>query len=653
MKFGMFIDLQLPRPWKEGDEHRLFQESLEQVELGDRIGIDYVWAQEHHFLEEYCHSAAPEVFLAACSQRTTQIRLGHGIMVMNPNFNHPARVAERIATLDLVSNGRCEWGTGESGTRMELEGFGVNFADKRPMWAEGVREAARMLTMSPYPAYQGRYFSMPTRNLVPKSLQKPHPPMWMACSNRDSLKLAARLGLGALTFAFLNSEEAKFWVDEYYETFKNECTPIGRTVNPNIAMLSGFMCHEDSMTALERGFKGAQFFTYGLGHYWRDGQHQPGVSSLWENFDAGHIRAMDFADNAARAKAGTGGIGSPAEIVENFAELEKSGVDQLILLHQSGNYKHSHICESLDLFGRDVLPEFIVREKERQRKKDEELAPYIEQALSRIPPLEEMEEVPTFDAYPCFGMAETTLMVTGGQADKPPVFLGVDRGALEKGRIELCDDPEQNYRITGNGCSLRDQTILIVDPVTTEPCPPDVPGEIWVSGPGITQGYWQRPEATARAFPVRDGVRYLRTGDLGFIRDGELFIGGRLKDVITIRGRQIYPQDLERSCIESHDDLNPNGTAAFSIQGNDGEEVVLVAEVTRPRLEDPDAVLSAVRTAVADEHQIQPAAIVLIRGFTLPKTTSGKVQRGATRQAFTEGTLRVIADSREREYVQA
>ena len=120
MKFGLFYEHQLPQPWGEDSELRLYQQALDQIELADRLGIDYVWEVEHHFLEEYSHSSAPEVFLAACSQRTQRIRLGHGITLMPPNYNHPARVAERIATLDLVSNGRVEWGTGESATAVEM-----------------------------------------------------------------------------------------------------------------------------------------------------------------------------------------------------------------------------------------------------------------------------------------------------------------------------------------------------------------------------------------------------------------------------------------------------------------------------------------------------------------------------------------------------
>src|SRR5881392_119512 len=151
MQFGIFYEHQLPRPWQEDSEARLIREALAQVELADRIGIDHAWEVEHHFLEEYSHSSAPEVFLAAASQRTTRIRLGHGIVLMPPGYNHPARVAERIATLDLVSNGRVDWGTGESASRAELEGFGVPTAERREMWRETTEQVANMLAMDPYP----------------------------------------------------------------------------------------------------------------------------------------------------------------------------------------------------------------------------------------------------------------------------------------------------------------------------------------------------------------------------------------------------------------------------------------------------------------------------------------------------------------------
>jgi alkanesulfonate monooxygenase SsuD/methylene tetrahydromethanopterin reductase-like flavin-dependent oxidoreductase (luciferase family) len=390
MQFGIFYEHQIPRPWRKGDEHRLLKEALEQVELADRLGIEYAWEVEHHFLEEYSHSSAPEVFLAACSQRTKNIRLGHGIVQMPPNFNHPARVAERLATLDLVSDGRVEWGTGEASARQELEGFGINYMEKRDMWLEATRETAKMLCMEPYPGYQGKYFSMPHRNVVPKPLQTPHPPLWVACSNRDTIRLAGRLGIGALTFAFVDPSEAKYWVDEYYTAFKNECEPLGRAVNPNVAMVTGFMCHENSQVAVERGLEGFHFFGYALAHYYITGTHVPGRLNIWE----------EFKKKGPSIDGPIGGIGNPDEVRANLEKFEEMGVDQVIFIQQAGNNKHEHICESLELFADRVLPDFKARHAAQAQRKAEELAPYVEKAMQRMPPLPVLDPVPEVDSYP-------------------------------------------------------------------------------------------------------------------------------------------------------------------------------------------------------------------------------------------------------------
>jgi alkanesulfonate monooxygenase SsuD/methylene tetrahydromethanopterin reductase-like flavin-dependent oxidoreductase (luciferase family) len=390
MQFGIFYEHQLPRPWHAGDEHRLFREALEQVELADRLGLDYAWEVEHHFLEEYSHSSAPEVFLAACSQRTKTIRLGHGITLMPPAYNHPARVAERIATLDLVSDGRVEWGTGESSARLELAGFEIDYMQKREMWREATREAAKMMCADPYPGYQGQYFSMPHRNIVPKPVQTPHPPLWVACSNRDTIKLAARLGIGALTFAFVDPSEAKYWVDEYYATFKSECEPIGQCVNPNVAMVTGFMCHENSEVAVARGLEGFHFFGYALAHYYITGTHVPGRSNVWE----------DFQRNGPSIGGPTGGIGNPDEVRANLEKFEAMGVDQVIFIQQGGRNRHEDICESLELFAARVQPGFKERHAARQQRKATALAPYIENAMRRIPPIERLDPVPAVESYP-------------------------------------------------------------------------------------------------------------------------------------------------------------------------------------------------------------------------------------------------------------
>ena len=389
MQFGMFFELQLPRPWKPGAEQELYHNALEWAELGERAGIEYGWAQEHHFLEEYSHSTAPEVFLAAVSQRTRHMRLGHGVTLMPPAYNHPARVAERIAALDLVSGGRVEWGTGESSSRLELEGFGVNYLEKRNMWAEAVREAAIMMASEPYAGYRGKYFSMPARNIVPKPAQKPHPPLWVACTNRDTLKMAARLGMGALTFAFMDAKEARYWVNEYYETFESECQPIGRSVNPNVAMLAGVMVHPDGDVARARGVEGQRFFKWGLSWYYRFGTHLPGRTRLWDEF----LRAPQ------EPMAGISAIGTPADARQHFEELEAAGVDQVMLLQQAGHYPHEHVCETLEHLGRDVIPAFRDRHQAAREKRLKQLEPAIERALARIPPLATAPADPV-EAYP-------------------------------------------------------------------------------------------------------------------------------------------------------------------------------------------------------------------------------------------------------------
>ena len=206
MRFGVFYELQLPKPWDESSEHRLFHEALEQVVLADRLGIDSAWAVEHHFLEEYSHCSAPEVFLAAAAGRTQRIRLGHGIRQVIARYNHPARTAECVATLDLLSNGRVDLGIGEGATRLELGGFGVPAKQKRAWSLEAAEQIANMMVMTPYPGFEGESFSMPCRNVLPKPFQKPHPPLWMACTNRDTIRVAASKGVGALAFAFVNPE---------------------------------------------------------------------------------------------------------------------------------------------------------------------------------------------------------------------------------------------------------------------------------------------------------------------------------------------------------------------------------------------------------------------------------------------------------------
>ncbi len=400
MRFGIFYEHQIPRPWGDDGEQRLIQEALEQIELADRVGLDSVWEVEHHFLEEYSHSSASGVFLGAASQRTQRIRLGLGILPLPLGYQHPARVAETAAMLDLVSGGRVELGTGETSSGAELEGFGVDRETKRAQWEELLGVVARMMVEEPFAGADGRFLTMPPRNVVPKPVQKPHPPLWVACSRRETIRLAAEKGIGALSFSFVEPEEAKAWVDEYHAIIESErCVPGGFAVNPQVACVLPMMCAPDEAQAIERGIDGAHFFGYSLAHYYVFGDHRPGRTNVYEEFlarrdEVGFARSIITADAAPlgvrvlQQGLGSlrGAIGSPEQVRDLCRRYEAAGVDQLIFLMQAGRNRHEHICESIELFASEVMPEFAQRADEADGRRAERFAPAIAAALARREP---------------------------------------------------------------------------------------------------------------------------------------------------------------------------------------------------------------------------------------------------------------------------
>ena len=384
MRFGVFYEHQLPRPWNPGDEAKLFHDALAQVVLADKLGYDYAWEVEHHFLEEYSHSSAPEVFLAACAALTKTIRVGHGIRQVIPNYNHPARTAEGLATLDIISNGRLDFGIGEGATRLELGAFHIPAKEKRALAIEAAEQIANMMVMDPYPGYEGRAFSMPCRNIVPKPVQSPHPPMWMACTNRDTIKVAASLGVGALAFSFLDPEEARTWAGIYYDIIRSEqCVPVGHAVNANIAMVSNFSVHHDRSEAIRRGHEGFEFFGYAVNALVAH-DAVPGRSTLWRDYIAARgERTQEVVDAAKRADSYASGIGAPDDIRQHIHAFQDAGIDQVIFLQQAGKNRHEHICESLELFAAEVMGDFKAEAAEREAKKNAALAPYIAAAMKR------------------------------------------------------------------------------------------------------------------------------------------------------------------------------------------------------------------------------------------------------------------------------
>ncbi|MBW2427116.1 MAG: LLM class flavin-dependent oxidoreductase [Deltaproteobacteria bacterium] len=375
MKFGVFYELQLPRPWSEDGEFDLVQQALDQVALADDLGIDHAWAVEHHFLEEYSHCSAPELFLAAASQRTSRIRLGHSIVQLT--VNHPARVAEHIATLDLLSNGRVEFGVGEGATTTELHPFGRRFRDKRAVWEDAVRCLLPMFWEDAW-EYHGEYFDFPLRNVVPKPRQRPHPPLWVACSKLETIRSAGRWGMGALGFQFVGADAARAWVHAYYNAMLDAPRPLADYQrNPNIAVVSGFMCAEtDEQAQLQAD--GYTFFQFALMYYNSHGPVAPGTVDLWQEY-----LAWRETPAGRKMKRGSGLIGSPETLRRRLRKFAASNIDQVILLAQVGQGRHEDICSSLELFAREVMPEFQAMEPEHQEWK--------RAVLSRELVLEEIE----------------------------------------------------------------------------------------------------------------------------------------------------------------------------------------------------------------------------------------------------------------------
>jgi len=384
VRVSLFFEIPVPRPWDEHSEQRAFANYLDALELADKSGFHTAWTTEHHFLEEYSHASAPEIFLAAASQRTERIRLGHGIVHLPPAINHPARTAERVATLDLISNGRVELGTGESSSVGELGGFMVDPGKKREQWFEALEVLTGCLADTPFAGFDGEYVTMPARNVVPKPLQQPHPPVWVSATRRSTVDLAARSGIGCLSFAVMGPDAFREVVEEYYEKITDDSmVPLTRSVNPNLLALCGTMICASTDEEGDRLLgHNARRFNYGVGHYYGmwGSMHRPGVTNLNDLYTQGMADDTIPGDSVKERAM----IGSPEKLRQHLRAFEDTGVDEVLLLLPE--IEHEHIMESLELFGRTVLPEFVERDEIKQKEKAERFAPIIDAAMKRRPP---------------------------------------------------------------------------------------------------------------------------------------------------------------------------------------------------------------------------------------------------------------------------
>ena len=357
MQFGIFFELSVPRPFTNGVERRVYEGALEQVRVADALGFDTVWAVEHHFLEEYSHCSAPELFLTACAMQTTRIRVGHGAVVCVPAMNHPVRVAERAAVLDILSGGRLELGTARSSTWTELGGFEIDPDTTKKTWDEYVRVLPKMWTQERF-AWDGVSFSMPERSILPKPVQVPHPPLWVTVTSPGTELDAADRGLGCLGVAAAGFAEQERRTREYHRRIQG-CTPVSSVVNDRVATLNFLYCHEDARVAAATGLRMLGLFSFFN-------------ANLLPTREAFPTRAYQSLGALAPPPSGERGgpgdaraipegiaIGDPKRIVEAIARWESIGVDSInFILNTADTIPQDEVLASLRLFAAEVMPRF-------------------------------------------------------------------------------------------------------------------------------------------------------------------------------------------------------------------------------------------------------------------------------------------------------
>jgi alkanesulfonate monooxygenase SsuD/methylene tetrahydromethanopterin reductase-like flavin-dependent oxidoreductase (luciferase family) len=356
VKFGIFYELSVPRPF-DVNERVVYENSLEQVRLADELGFDQVWAVEHHFLEEYSHCSAPELFLTACAMITENIRVGHGIVTCVPEFNHPIRIAERAAVLDVLSGGRLEMGTGRSATWTELGGFQADPDTTKKSWDEFVHAIPKMWTQERY-SHQGQFFSMPSRAVLPKPVQKPHPPLWVAVSSPGTEDDAADRGMGCLGVNFTTFAEQERKVREYRRRIQY-CEPAGAFVNDQLNTINFLYCHDDSEVGVSTGRKMIGQFQYMAGQLDMAKEVYPTRAYPSAGLLAGARKQAASPGDLKEPPEGIA-IGNPDQIVRELKKWEATGVDRVqFLLNAAETIPQQQVLDSLRLFAEEVMPHFV------------------------------------------------------------------------------------------------------------------------------------------------------------------------------------------------------------------------------------------------------------------------------------------------------
>jgi alkanesulfonate monooxygenase SsuD/methylene tetrahydromethanopterin reductase-like flavin-dependent oxidoreductase (luciferase family) len=357
MKLSLFYELTTDDPTVPGAVQQRFNEAIEQCVLADQLGFTGVWAVEHHFLPGYSSMSCPELFLAAVSQRTERLRLGHAIMHLPYRINHPIRAAERIATLDILSNGRVEFGGGRATSFEELDGFDVDPAETQRQWAEAMQIIPRMW-LADYFEYESDMIRIPRRRITPKPVQTPYPPMWVASTQPSSIQFAGEHGLGVLGFGIADHNSDNY-VKVYREALKSAKVPEGGVINDRFAVLRIGLCCPTDDEAIEIQEYNYNLFNEqvgGLFRPWIEGTPPPTYEYIIDSFK----RRMELREEHTMkelVEMDQACIGSPETCARVLNKLADAGVDEIMLFMQGARTPHAKILDSIRLFATEVMPQ--------------------------------------------------------------------------------------------------------------------------------------------------------------------------------------------------------------------------------------------------------------------------------------------------------
>jgi alkanesulfonate monooxygenase SsuD/methylene tetrahydromethanopterin reductase-like flavin-dependent oxidoreductase (luciferase family) len=366
VQFALFYEIPVPEPWTREREREAYHNTLEQALAGERFGWHAFWTVEHHFLDEYSHCSNPEILYGAIAARTERMRLGYGVRLMPKPYNHPVRTAESVAVLDLLSDGRVDFGTGRSATRIELEGFGIDPRETRQMWREAIGHVVGCWTHDEY-EFAGEHWQMPKRRVHPKPYQDPHPPVWGATSSEDGHREVGSLGLGLCSFAVgVPPEEVKAKIDIYREAIAGCTDPIATFVNNRAATFTMAVCSHDEQAAREVARESFEWYP-------KTGARMIGQLAPWmaeQNQELGNYDyaaqmsqhdedgSLDLLSLEYLVDAGACLLGTPDQCVETCRRYEEAGVDLLLCLVNPYKIPHETVMETIELMGTHVIPEF-------------------------------------------------------------------------------------------------------------------------------------------------------------------------------------------------------------------------------------------------------------------------------------------------------